>query len=399
MTAENRLMGGLVSDPGQNYSERTKYSDFIEEKKVSLGVNFLDTVNQTPLYGSIDENYYIVEPNPEIVHFGSYAGEISGLNFVVSCFNKFRDFYINAVNTSDIGLPVGLEGLIVKKSYEDISEKYINFQNLLSQVMIEPFLSGRFDGPMMSFSSFVSALDQVIFDADKKQYKLSKSGYVLSRYASAYQTGLYIDLAPHLDPAVDYVKVALVSDPNFECYGQIANEYGFFVDQNCPWRLVLNIHSPVAQSNILNSVSHRPFGDFYSEEYLIKVGLDDYWRIKSFYKRMYLKYAQVRGISVLETFSDAVPEEKWIESYLINRMREVGEFKNADFYSSDEDPTPSKKRFKKVLTESIEKYNILLHQGLSQLTHNSGVILFIENTCANLLKERLTRTNVDSANS
>jgi hypothetical protein len=399
MTVENRLMGGLVSDPGQNYSERIRYSDFIEEKKASLGINFLDTVSKTPLYGSIDNDYYIVEPNPELVQFGDYAGGISGLNFVVSCFNKFRDFYLDAASRGNIGVPVGLEGLVVKKSYEDISEKYTNFQNLLSQVMIDPFLTGRFAGPLMSFSSFVSALDQVIFDEDKKQYKLSKSGYVLSRYASAYQTGLYIDLAPHNDPAVDYVKVALISDPNFECYGQIANEYGFFVDQNCPWRLVLNLYSPVAQENILNSVSHRPFNDFYSEEYLIKVGLDDYWRIKSFYKRLYLKYAQTKGQSVLQTFADAVPEESWIETYLTNRMREIGEFKNADFYSSDEDPTPARKRFKKVLTESIEKYNILLHQGLSQLTHNSGVILFIENTCANLLKERLRRTNVDSTNS
>tara|TARA_B100001250_G_C19798304_1_gene789796 strand:- start:1296 stop:2510 length:1215 start_codon:yes stop_codon:yes gene_type:complete len=396
MPSEDKFMGGLVSSPGENFSERIRYSEFIEEKKASLGVEFLDTLRKSRLYGFVDTDFYMVEPNPELVTFGDYAGQIVGLNYVVSCFNKFRDYYLKAVSQGGLALPEALGALVVKKSFEEMTEKYTNFQNLLAQVMIEPFISGRHAGPLMSFESFVENLNQVIFDEDKKHYKITKSGYILSRYASAYQTGLYVDFAPHLDPAVDYVKVELVSDPNFKCYGQIANEYGFLVDQNCPWRLVLDLNSARVREDILNSNNRRPFHEFYSEEYLIKVGLDDYWRLKAFYKKMYLKYTQAKGVSgVLRSFADRFPEEKWIESYLLNRMREIGEFLNVDYYSSTEAPTPSRKKFKKILTEALEKYTILRHQGLPQLTHNSGVILFIENTCAKLLKERIRKANSD----
>ena len=397
----DKFRGGLTQDTVTNYTGRVNYSEFIEYKKSELGIRFIDTVQDKILYGFIDHEFFGVETNAELKSFGDYAGEIVGINYVVECFNAFRDFYIRFTSESpDISIPAPISGLIAKRSYESMADNYIDFQRLVSQALIEPFSSGEYSQGVLSFEDFIVALNNVIFKDENKQYKVTKLGFILSRYISAFQTGLYIDLAPELNPSIDYVKVDLVSDPGFECYGQSANRYGFYVDQNCPWRLVLDLDSPVVRENILNSDFSRPFQDFYSQQYLLRVGGDDYWELKSFYKRMYIKYMKLKDIQVLQrSVLDSIPEPRWIEIYIMNRLRELGEFKLKDYQSSDSDPTLPKEKYQNILTNAMDKYNILHMQGLSRLTHNSGVILYIEQVCADLLKARIERTKIDIANS
>tara|TARA_Y100000114_G_C11729394_1_gene312703 strand:- start:78 stop:1295 length:1218 start_codon:yes stop_codon:yes gene_type:complete len=397
-----RFRGGITNNIQTEVRERRSYFEFIQQKKLELGINFLDTVHESKLYGFIDENYNIVEPNPELVSFGEYSGNIVGQNFLVSAYNSFRDYYLQKSQDVGIEIPQYFPGLVVKKSFEDINENYERYQTLVSQVMLDPFLVGRFaDMEQMNFSSFISKLNEVLFDEDKKNYKIPKTGYILSPYAKVYETGLYVDLAPELDPSIDYVKSEIVSDSSFQCFGEIANQFGFLIDQNCPWRLVLDLKSPNVQSNILNKDFSRPFSAFYSSTYLMKPGLDDYWNVKSFYKRMYIEYFRLKmpGVSLLASALDSYPEESWIECYLLNRLRDLGFLKNPDFFSSDESPTPQKTAFKNILTDCLERFNILNRE----MSHGSGVLTYIESVCANILKERIElflenrRSNADSS--
>lgn len=392
---EQTFLGGVAENERENYQERIRYLDFILQKKQELGIKFLDTINEKSFYGFIDKEYYFVEQNAELRAFGDYAGEIVGLNYLVDCFNQFRDFYLKFIQESTETLPPQLDDLVVKRSYISLPERYERYQRVVSQALIDPFISGRFSGADLSFEEFVEKLDEVIFDDDKKQYKITKAGYILSRYVTAFETGLYIDFNPDLNPSIDFLKVELVSHPGFKCYGQIANQYGFLVDQNCPWRLVLDLKSERVQKNITNSVDSRPFWHFYSEEYLMRLGLDDYWNLKSFYKKLYIKYSQFRDIENPASRFDQVPEERWIRSYITNRFKELGVYKKSDFFSSDDDPTDGKKFFQKNLTEAEEKYRILKAQQLQPLSHNSGVLGFIEKVCSNLLRERLVAMGQD----
>jgi len=396
--AQEKLRSGITSDPRVNYDDRIKYSTFVEIKQRELGIEFLDTIEEFPLYGFIDREYYIVEPNAELIGFGDYAGDLKGLNYVVSCFNEFRTRFLELSRESDaFNVPASLNALVPKKSYLDISEDYSDLQRLAAEVFVEPFILGRYSQGFLNFSSFVDALDEIIFDDDKKQYKITKSGFVLSTFAKAYHSGLYVDLAPGMNPSIDYQKVDLISDPSYKCFAQMANDYGFYLDKNCPWRLILNLSSRYAQENIRNGNFSREFYDFYSEEYLMRTGPDDYWNLKSFYKRMYLKYSIAKGKETVQTLEyNSIPEERWIKTYVINRLREIGEFRNVDFYSSDDSPTEGKKTLKKILTSALERYNIISNQNLQQLSHNSGVILYIEDQCAKLLEERIKRAKIDS---
>lgn len=384
---EDRYLGGIAPNTQTQIKERRRYSEFIKSKKHELGINFLDTVSKDKMYGFVDEEYYLVEPNPELVSFGEYAGEIVGQNFVVSMYNMFRDYYIERSAQVGIEIPQYFPGLVVKKSYENISDNYQRYQKIVSQVLLGPLMTGRYAGQNLNFNQFVQAVNSIIFDENKKNYKICKTGYILSPYSKVHETGLYVDLAPELDTSIDYTKVEIVNDPSFQCFGEIANQFGFLIDQQCPWRLVLDLKSKPVQENILNYNFSRPFKEFYRSNYLIRTGLDDYNNLKSFYKRLYLEYWNLTqpGVELLQSVLDTYPEESWITCYLLNRLREVGFLKNADYYSSDIEPTPQKKKFLNLLTESLERYRILNNE----LSHVSGVISFVESTCAQILKERI----------
>lgn len=387
---QDRYLGGIAPNTQTQIKERIRYSEFIEFKKQELGINFLDTVSHDKMYGFVDDEYYLVEPNPELQSFGEYAGEIVGQNFVVSMYNMFRDYYLERSSQVGIEIPQYFPGLVVKKSYENISDNYQRYQKIVSQVMLDPFLNGRFSGPLLNFNKFIESLNSVIFDDNKKNYKICKTGYILSPYAKVYETGLYVDLSPELDTSIDYTKVEIVSDSSFQCFGEIANQFGFLIDQNCPWRLVLDLKSKPVQENILNYNFSRPFKDFYRSNYLIRPGLDDYTNLKSFYKRLYLEYFNIvaPGQELLQSVFDSYPEESWIECYLLNRLRDLGFLKNADFYSSEIQPTEQKKKFKNLLTECLERYRILHNE----LSHLSGVVSFIEKTCSEILQERIEKS-------
>ena len=391
-------MGGLAGSNIEQIKERKKYLDYVDLKSAELGVSFLDTVYDRKLYGFVDNDYHIIEQNAEVRTFGDYAGEVVGLNFVVSCFNNFRNFFIERVENSSIEIPQDLGSLTPQKSYDNMEINYQRYQKLVSKVFMESLTVGNFSGEnyTFNFEGFVKAVDKISFEPGSRNYKVTKSGYVLSPYVTVYETGLYVDLSPQQDPEIDYVKAQLISDANFKCYGEIANKFGFLVDKNCPWRLVVDLKSQIIQSNILNFDTSRPFDDFYHNEYLMRTGLDDYWNLKSFYKRLFMDYIKIKspGTQLAQSALDSIPEDVWIESYIANRLREIGELRNSDFYSSDVDPTPRKKKFQFILTEALERYRII-EDG--QLTGNSGVIKFIEDKCAKLLKKRLTETINDTS--
>ena len=271
--------GGFTKNYSQDYVERKKYLDFLKKS----GYDFLDTLYERKLYGFVNNKYEVVSPTAQTIAFGPYAGSIQGLNYVVDLFNNFRDFYLSRAATSDLEVPQQIEGLIPKKSYVDHEENYKLYIEVVSSVMLQAAISRfRFETP--EFVDFVGFIDSVIFSDSTRGLSLTKSGYLLSKDSSVYETGLYVDLRPDLSAGTDASKAELINDGSFECYVDFANEFGFSVDANSPWRLAMNLEHPAAQSNILNSRPAASFLDLYSDMYTQKVALDDFGALRGVYR-------------------------------------------------------------------------------------------------------------------
>ena len=276
-----------------------------------------------------------------------------------------------------------------------MQERYQSYQQMTMESFLSKIISHQNPQDLLVEENFLSKTSELLFSSDLENHKVTKSGYILSPYVSAYETGIYVDLSPGQDIQIDQAKVDFMEDPGFKCYGEIANSFGFYVDKYCPWRLVLNNKHPYTQENILNKNYSRPFRDFYYSEYFYKVGLDDFWNLKSFYKKMYLNLARFNGRDLNLPF-ESLTELRWAEIFLLNRFREIGIMRQSDFYSSDESPTENKRKYMKILGTLRTRYG-LGPTATSPLTHNSGIINYIENVCAHQLKNIIERKNIDTS--
>lgn len=316
------FQGGLTKNYSQDYVERKKYLDFLKKS----GYDLLDTLYDKKLYGFVNDKCEVVSPTAQTIAFGTYAGNIQGLNYVVDLFNNFRDFYLSKTSTSDLEVPQQIEGLIPMKSYIDFEENYKLYIDMVSSVILQEAIS-TFRLAPVGFDDFTNFIDGIVFSDSMRDLSLTKSGYLLSKDSSVYETGLYVDLRPDLPTGTDAAKAELISDLSFECYVEFANEFGFSVDANSPWRLALNLQSPVAQSNILNFRPSASFLNLYSDMYTQKVALDDFGALKNVYRSIYLRFQELRGFSspardLAEELN--VPKSRLLESLLLNKFKDLG---------------------------------------------------------------------------
>lgn len=362
-----RFLGGTSGITKVEFSERKKY---IEELS-KMDVSFLDTIYEKKLYGFVNENYEVIAPVSAPVLFGPYAGSITGLNHTVSIFNKFRDYYISLINNnSKIVLPDQITGLKPRRSYVDFEENYFDFTRSTALVMSQELRDSGMTA-QTSFSQFVRMMNSVIFKRELKKYKLTKSGYALSEFSSVFHTGLYIDLASELDPQIDQQKIDLVTHPDFLCYAKHAIMFGMKVDFNCPWRLAVDLESPIVQSNILNGRNTTNFNSFYTDLYTLKVGYDDLWALKSYYELLFLQVMTDLGVeSVPANFSN-LPTASWVRILVTNRFKELGLLHDANETTE-------------LFESTVHKANSI--RAMYGLSGPTGAIGFLNAFCADTLR-------------
>tara|TARA_Y100000593_G_scaffold21881_1_gene43920 strand:+ start:2763 stop:4136 length:1374 start_codon:yes stop_codon:yes gene_type:complete len=188
-------------------------------------------------------------------------------DFVAHAFEKFREFMTNArpahrmkdtpwekMNPTrgwtgaDFGDPYEQHMVAV---VEAAQEKIINKKNLTNSVWhFDKYLRYYFD----------NYVPTILTD-----FPITKSGFITSKFNSPTQTGLCIEMSKD-DHSKDFKKWhKWVADPMFDFFRFQAARYGFFVDQNAPWRIVANINSPImAQAMAAHGTSKS---DLFSTHY------------------------------------------------------------------------------------------------------------------------------------
>jgi hypothetical protein len=364
---EEEFLGGTSDITKTEYSERKKYLEYVR----NMDVDFLDTIYKKKLYGFVNNNYEVIAPTGDKILFGAYAGAISGLNYTVAMFNQFRQYYMEFVeNNSALKVPNLIAGLKPTKSYISFDESY-NEHIQAEAMLLSNFLRTTGHTGFYHFGDFVEILNSIIFEPALTQHRISKSGFALSEKSSVHHTGLYIDLGSDLNPQQDALKAELVMDPNFVCYAEGVQKFGFKVDFNCPWRIAVDINSSFARENILNGRPLGDFSNFYSDVYTVKVGYDDYWAVKSFYELMYLQYNRDIGTESVSMGFSNLQGPVWVKVLLLNRFKDLGLLDTRHQTST-------------LFEETLQKVNqVYQSQGLNT---NTGAIAYINHFGAKTLK-------------
>ena len=400
MSEDLTFSGGQTGNNAQEYEERKRYLDYIRDS----GMQLLDTLYEDKHYGFLNADYEVVYPNPSsAVNFDPPAAQVQTLNYVSTQFSRFREDFIFAANNLDyVTAPSTISNLTPTKGYVNMLEDYQTYQEITIEKIIFSLEQGDKAIPAGDYDMFIREVNKLIVMRQglNDEYKITRSGYLLSKSSIPYYTGLYVNLSSDLSPNLDFEKGKMIQDPGFECYVSYASKHGFYVDANAPWRLVLNLNSEVTRRNIVNE-KDRNFNDFYSNIYRAKAGYDDYHDLKTFYERAFLFYNIRRGI----TFDPSVTFANYntdlmLESFVLIRMLEVGGITKNDL---EQESSPAATALfnlqnqAKMRFRGIYKQSSRMNKDQANVSGNHGLSGYMNRVCANFIRTKLMkyRSNFD----
>ena len=198
-------------------------------------------------YGTINTKGNAVIPNDSELRPLSFPDTETqfSLNFVA---DAWRDFCLRLRSLSNsiiIFRDSPWAAPTVKKAWFPVSEEYYQYmaQN------IYPAFNGQFlaqagrDRQISDIQGFLAMFDQFVDENLKSIGPLTISGLLEGSYLSPLVSGLMIEINDS-DYDQDFLKSYVYKDSNFQLVQGIAEQYGFAIDKNIPWRLVADLRNP-----------------------------------------------------------------------------------------------------------------------------------------------------------
>jgi hypothetical protein len=250
----------FVNPPGANgvegptselFEERKFYRDDVFNEFILGNDNLIDYWNKENFYGRINKKGMPIICNENALKAITSVQEGSNplaLNFVADAFDDMSDSFARlrqqggpgAVSDSSVLYP--LEAVNGWLSARDAYAEWISG-------IFDAFVNGylRIDTEenrrVVDFSTFLNAFYKFT-QLTTAGSPVTFSSFVLSSVCPAPSNGMIIDVYEG-DSDDDLSKfLDCLSDSNFELYRKLAQNHGFLVDKNIPWRLVANLNHP-----------------------------------------------------------------------------------------------------------------------------------------------------------
>jgi hypothetical protein len=231
--------------------------------------NPLDMWYDRVLYGKVDQQGNVVHPSREAIRngmkvvqpvgaFAESASDVLLIDFVAHAFKNFQGAFVRADATGKtirsgvvrqaIQKPAG--GYVdVDVLYKRYSQSiYSTFSDIYLKTSVKTRIVQNFDDYLRLFLVFAReyAADQPV----------TKTFFIKHNMCTPLISGLMVQLTNnnHDD---DSTRQLWLNDPNFALFANTANQYGFLINKNAPWRLTANIASPNMVKNWVMSVREK----------------------------------------------------------------------------------------------------------------------------------------------
>ena len=235
------------------------------------------------------------------------------LDFVVEAFRDFKR--IANRKMLDGCLPVenlnGSEEPYIgpfkpKRAFRSTISGYSKRLNSLYPLFVEAYLLGRNQyQEVLDFDSFIKGFRYFLRHAVAGRYALNLSNYALSPSCCVLNTGLAIDISDDLSAGSDVAKEKnFIDNPRLKFYMNLAQEYGFYIDKNVPWRLVANLGSPIMQNYIVKHFPSYMGTDSLFEEYFQSAVYKDIDIIKNYMVSYYNRLVANRPVEMVPNNSN-----------------------------------------------------------------------------------------------
>lgn len=247
------------------FEQRKGYSDFYKSNKEDK-VKSMDLWNEKLLYGRVNnqgKSIYVSEENLVEIPNGVFV-----LDIVEEAYNNLQQEVDRYRLLSRIDLEnTSIFPLRPFKAWESIHAEYHSFMEEMYKGFTISFLDKKRDEQIVDYPSFEKKFLEY-YTSIASSFCLNRSAFVTSSRCSILNTGLAIEFSALRHDEDQNKYDVYVNDIEYDLYKKIANQFGFVVDKNAPWRLVLDLNSEPAKE-LLRKRDINGTKDFFNKYFLV----------------------------------------------------------------------------------------------------------------------------------
>ncbi len=225
------------------YNKRRLYRAILEKQQHNNIVQM--DVAEKILYGRVNANFLPLSVDKanlqRLVSFDNQTNPPSALNFVADLFEQVVTQFKKCAQTGKVqpNDPY-LTNLKAYKAYVDPMQEYIDYLKIYSDSLAGLFISENIK--VTNFDEFKEAVMPVLRTSLGFE-PITYAGFLKSKNCSVLSTGLAIEIADS-----DYINddekfENFVQSPNWQFFVNTCDSYGFMIDLNVPWRMIVDLNS------------------------------------------------------------------------------------------------------------------------------------------------------------
>ncbi len=345
------------------FNKRTIYREFLKAQNHNNIIQ-MDGAEKI-LYGKVDYNFVpIVVTKDKLTNLTFYHDQVTppvAVNFVADLFNEMADQFKKCVQSGNIrpNDPF-LSNLKAYKAYEDPLQLYntykTQFFNSLGGLLIQEGVK------IDSFDQMISALLPILKEVLKFQ-PLTFTGFLKGKNCSVMSTGLAIEIAD-FDYINDHDKIeTFVKSDNWNFFVNTCDAYGFMVDLNVPWRIVIDLNADcvlaMTSRYVQTNSAAKTLAYYYanSSRYCFSFFMATMFELYNFLREQYVELivcddsgAIVASAVIPEEYTLIDFREKYNERYFVELYTKIRLY--------EEMPELSDEEIRKVVRNQLEHYAV-----------------------------------------
>lgn len=255
------------------YNQRKYYKEETSEIFSEIKNNYIDLWYETPLYGKVNPQGRHVFPNKRKIIYPATtdptgAPSIQGFDFAMKALEEYIFFLKRATISGKTGLNGLLNNYKLVSGYTDPFEEYRKYIDNNIRIFNQYIIKTGIYSKITNFDKYVCELLKAIEEVDEK---LSFFHFFTHNKTNLSSTGLSFRFL-NADQDDDYLKNKFFQHREFAKYVNTAANYGFRLNKNSPWEIIVDVNSkPMLMNRTIKKPRRKPvIAPGYLQEKLIR---------------------------------------------------------------------------------------------------------------------------------
>jgi len=210
--------------------------------------------NENLFYGKVNKKFQAIK----VMNISLSAYESDGEIFhllpeVIQPFVQMKNLFTSRYKNGLLSEDPYLSEIKIHKAFHSAEMDYDSYITKIVEKFNNDLIGSQKDSTVKTIKDYFDLFFEEIIESNEIS-NFSRTSYYMSPEVSSLSSGLSFDISP-LNPSKNEDKQLFLDSFNFDFYRESAINFGFNINKNIPWRLSLNLSSPVIRPLLGSEVS------------------------------------------------------------------------------------------------------------------------------------------------